>query len=103
MRGTARYPLVASRRATRGRSNSPMKLAMIGLGRMGANMARRLMRGGHEVVAFDLDRAASAALGKEGAQPAATLADAAANMTTPRVFWVMVPAGSPTEKVVSDL
>jgi 6-phosphogluconate dehydrogenase len=80
-----------------------MKLAMIGLGRMGANMARRLMRGGHHVVAFDLDRAAVDALAKDGAEPAYTLAEAAAKLRGPRVFWVMVPAGGPTEKVVGEL
>src|SRR5262245_26825033 len=80
-----------------------MRLAMIGLGRMGANMARRLMRGGHEVVAYDVARDAVDELKKEGSKPAYTLADAAAAMTSPRVFWAMVPAGAVTEKVVTDL
>src|SRR5262245_19326963 len=80
-----------------------MRLAMIGLGRMGANMARRLMRGGHEVIAFDVTRDAVDALAKEGAKPAYTLAEAAAALKTPCVFWSMVPAGEVTEKVVHDV
>ncbi len=80
-----------------------MKIAMIGLGRMGANMARRLLRGGHEVVAYDRDPNNVAALQSEGAQPAASLADAVAKLTAPRVVWVMVPAGKPTEAVFEEL
>jgi 6-phosphogluconate dehydrogenase len=80
-----------------------MKIAMIGLGRMGANMARRLLRGGHQVVAFDLSRDAVSALAKEGAEPAHTLAEASAKLAPPRVFWVMVPSGEPTERTVREI
>ncbi len=80
-----------------------MKLAMIGLGRMGANMSRRLMRGGHAVVAFDLARANVDALAADGAIPAYTLEEAVRKLEAPRVFWVMVPSGGPTEGVVTAL
>ena len=80
-----------------------MKLAMIGLGRMGGNMARRLMQGGHQVVAFDLGEQSVRALAADGAEPAFTLREAVAKLSAPRVCWVMVPAGEPTEKVVDEL
>jgi 6-phosphogluconate dehydrogenase len=70
-----------------------MKLAMIGLGRMGANMVRRLCRDGHEVVAYDIDPATAAALADEvsGVSPAADLAGLLGALPTPRVVWLMVP------------
>ncbi|XXY49436.1 phosphogluconate dehydrogenase (NAD(+)-dependent, decarboxylating) [Sorangium sp. So ce269] len=80
-----------------------MKLAMIGLGRMGANMARRLMRGGHEVVAFDLNQDSVKQLGEEGAETASSLGEAVEKLASPRVVWVMLPAGAPTEHVVQEL
>ena len=80
-----------------------MRLGMIGLGRMGANIARRLMRGGHEVIAFDRDGAAVAALASEGAVPAASLAELASQLVERRIFWVMLPAGVPTESTVTML
>ncbi len=80
-----------------------MQLAMIGLGRMGANMARRLMRGGHEVVAFDRSRDSIDALAREGAVPAHTLAETVRKLSPPRVLWSMVPAGEHTESVVREL
>jgi len=70
-----------------------MRIAMVGLGRMGGDLTRRLMAGGHEVVVNDLDAAAVAELAREGAIGAASLDDMAAALTTPRVVWVMVPAG----------
>jgi 6-phosphogluconate dehydrogenase len=76
---------------------------MIGLGRMGANIARRLMRGGHEIVAFDRDLAAVATLVDEGAIGANSLAEVVAKFTTPRIFWVMLPAGVPTQSTVDEL
>ena len=69
-----------------------MQVGMIGLGRMGANMVRRFMRGGHECVAFDVSPTAVDALAAEGATPATTLDAFAAALTTPRVVWLMVPA-----------
>jgi len=80
-----------------------VRLAMIGLGRMGANIARRLMGGGHEIVAFDRDEAAVAALVADGAEGAASLEELAAKLQAPRIFWVMLPAGGPTEDTVAAL
>jgi 6-phosphogluconate dehydrogenase len=70
-----------------------MKIGMIGLGRMGANMARRLMRHGHEIVAFDRSSEAVDALAKEGATGAGSAADLVGKLPAPRVVWLMVPAG----------
>ena len=69
-----------------------MQLAMIGLGRMGASMVRRLIAKGHACVVYDVSSAAVAALKKEGATGAATLADLVAKTTQPRAIWLMVPA-----------
>ena len=69
-----------------------MQLAMIGLGRMGANIVRRLMRDGHECVVYDVNEAAIAQLEGEGAVGARSLGELAAKLTAPRVAWVMVPA-----------
>jgi len=80
-----------------------VRLAMIGLGRMGANIARRLMGGGHEIVAFDRDEAAVAALVADGALGASSLEELAAKLQAPRIFWVMLPAGGPTEDTVAAL
>ncbi len=80
-----------------------MRIGMIGLGRMGANISRRLLRGGHEVVAFDHDPAAVEALAADGALPAASLEELAANLTQRRIFWVMLPAGDPTESTIAAL
>ncbi len=70
-----------------------MQLGMIGLGRMGANIVRRLMRGGHECVVFDNNQAAVKELGGQGALGAASLAEFARRLTPPRAVWLMVPAG----------
>ncbi len=80
-----------------------MQLGMIGLGRMGANMARRLMRGGHECVVFDLNPKNVEALAADGATPALTLDEFAAKLKPPRAAWVMVPAGAATESTVTAL
>ena len=71
-----------------------MQLGMIGLGRMGANMVRRLMRGGHECVVHDIAPAAVRALQSEGAVGTADLEDFAEQLSTPRVVWLMVPAAA---------
>ena len=80
-----------------------MRLAMIGLGRMGANIARRLMRGGHEAVVFDRKPRAVEDMAKEGAIGAASLADLTTKLNSPRIFWVMLPAGGPTEDTIAEL
>jgi len=80
-----------------------MQLGMVGLGKMGANMVRRLMRGGHECIVTDLNPASIAALEKEGAKGAASLAELAKKLNQPRAVWIMVPAGDPTEKTVEQL
>jgi 6-phosphogluconate dehydrogenase len=80
-----------------------MQLGMIGLGKMGGNMVRRLMRAGHECVAFDLSADNVAKIASEGAKGSSSLADFAAKLTKPRAAWVMVPAGDPTEQTVMGL
>ena len=80
-----------------------MQLGMIGLGRMGANMVRRLMRAGHECVVFDRSPQSVEALAKEGAIGADSAADLVAKLDSPRAVWVMVPAGEITEAVVGEL
>lgn len=77
-----------------------MQLGMVGLGKMGANMTRRLMRDGHELVVTDLSKEAVAGLVNEGAEGVANLAEMADKLTSPRVAWVMVPAGAPTENTM---
>jgi 6-phosphogluconate dehydrogenase len=76
---------------------------MIGLGRMGGNMAKRLVDGGHEVVAFDRDPEAVKAAETDGAIGASSLADAVDKLEPPRHVWVMVPSGPPTQQTVDEL
>ena len=80
-----------------------MQLGMVGLGRMGGNMTRRLLRGGHEVVVYDPNEEAVILAEKEGANGASTLRDLVDGLATPRTVWVMVPAGETTEKAVDEL
>jgi 6-phosphogluconate dehydrogenase len=80
-----------------------VQIGMVGLGRMGANMARRLMRGGHTVVAYATDAGAVAQLAREGTAGATSLDDLVAQLTPPRAVWLMIPAGAATEQVVTDL
>jgi 6-phosphogluconate dehydrogenase len=80
-----------------------MEIAMIGLGRMGANMAQRLMRGGHKVVGYDPAETARALLEKSGAQTAATLEQMVGKLKAPRVVWLMVPAGEITDSTITNL
>src|SRR6478672_11547854 len=79
-----------------------MQLGMIGLGRMGANMVRRLLRGGHECVVFDMSAAAVAELTKEKAIGTASLAEFVKALKKPRAVWLMVPAGV-VDKSIADL
>jgi 6-phosphogluconate dehydrogenase len=80
-----------------------MKVGMVGLGKMGANMTRRLIEKGHEVVGFDLGAEARAAVAAYGADTAASLEEMAGKLSPPRVAWVMVPAGKATEETVDTL
>jgi 6-phosphogluconate dehydrogenase len=80
-----------------------MQLGMIGLGRMGGNIVRRLMRHGHECVVYDLAADAVKQLASEGAEGAGSLPDFVKKLRPPRVAWVMVPAGEPTEALVNKL
>ena len=80
-----------------------MQLGMVGLGRMGANLARRLMRNGHRCVVFNRTRGPVDALVREGAVGSSSLEDLVAKLDKPRAAWVMLPAGQPTENTVSEL
>lgn len=80
-----------------------MQLGMVGLGRMGGNMVRRLMRGGHQCVVSDLSPQNVSELAKEGATGSASLDDFVARLARPRAAWVMVPAGNATEQTVLAL
>ncbi len=79
-----------------------MQIGMVGLGRMGSNMARRLMKSGHEVVVHDLDAEAVAELAGEGAVATGSLEDLASKLTAPRAVWLMVPAAV-APRVVDDV
>jgi len=79
-----------------------MELGMIGLGRMGANMVRRLMRAGHKSVVYDTSAEAVTALAKEGATGAASLDDFLGKLTKPRVVWMMVPAAA-VDRAIADI
>src|SRR5438309_10749190 len=79
-----------------------MQMGMIGLGRMGANMVRRLLKGGHECVVFDVSPDSVKLLVKEGAIGASSLDDFAAKLKKPRVTWMMVPAGV-VEQTLAEL
>ncbi len=80
-----------------------MQLGVIGLGRMGGNIARRLMQGGHRCVVYDRDAKAVAELAKDGAVGAANLEAMREALTAPRIVWVMLPAGAPTDQTVEAL
>ncbi len=80
-----------------------MELGMVGLGRMGANMAERLIRAGHRVVAYDLDGDAIARLERKGAEPAETPRVLAEKLPSPRAIWLMVPAGEPVDATLRTL
>jgi len=80
-----------------------MRLGMVGLGRMGANMTRRLMRGGHEVVVTDLNPDNVKNMAGEGSIASTSLDDFVSKLGKPRIAWLMVPAGAPTEQTVQAL
>jgi 6-phosphogluconate dehydrogenase len=80
-----------------------MQLAMVGLGKMGANMTKRLLEQGHELVVTDLSEAAIKEAETTGAKGASNLKDLANKLDSPRVVWVMVPSGNPTESTIMQL
>jgi len=80
-----------------------MQIAIVGLGKMGGNMVKRLLGGGHQVVAYDRDAAAVEHLVNDGAVGASSLADVVAKLQGPRAVWIMVPAGKPTEDTIVEL
>jgi 6-phosphogluconate dehydrogenase len=80
-----------------------MQLAMIGLGRMGGNMTERLLRGGHDVVAFDRSADVVQKYAQLGATGAGSLGDVGRALKAPRVVWIMVPAGAPVDQTIDEL
>ena len=80
-----------------------MQLGMIGLGRMGGNMARRLMRAGHQVVGYATEPESVKQLASEGGTGASSLQDLVQKLRKPRAAWLMIPAGEPTETTARAL
>ena len=80
-----------------------MQLGMIGLGRMGANMTLRLMRGGHDVVVYDRNPESVSASAKDGAEPALSVEELVAKLAPPRHVWMMVPSGAPVTATIEAL
>ncbi len=80
-----------------------MDVAMVGLGRMGANMARRLLRDGHRVVVWNRTWARAEELGAEGAEPVRELANVVKALAPPRAIWIMLPYGDPTQAAIDEL
>ena len=84
-------------------TDTPMQLGMVGLGRMGAGIVRRLMRDGHRCVGYDVSPDAVAAIAADGAVGADSIADFTSKLEPPRAAWVMVPAGEITDKTIAEL
>jgi 6-phosphogluconate dehydrogenase len=84
-------------------TGTPMRIGMVGLGRMGANLVRRLIRDGHSCVVYDIDTDAVAALKTDGATAATSVTDLVEQLSPPRAVWVMVPAGDITAKTIDEL
>ena len=80
-----------------------MQLGLIGLGKMGGNMTKRLVLGGHNIVVFDRNPAAVSASAADGAIAAQSLPDLVSQLAVPRAIWIMVPSGDPTEQTILDL
>ena len=84
-------------------TDTPMQLGMVGLGRMGGGIVRRLMRDGHTCVGYDIHPDAVKAIEADGAAGASSLEEFAAKLEKPRAAWVMVPAGDITDKTITAL
>jgi len=84
-------------------TTTPMQIGMVGLGRMGAGLVRRLMRDGHRCVGYDVSPDAVAAIAADGAVGADSIADFVSKLEPPRAAWVMVPAGEITDKTIAEL
>ena len=80
-----------------------MQIGMVGLGKMGGNMTSRLLKGGHEVVVIDHNEDAINKAEAEGADGADSLEELVGKLKTPRIVWIMVPAGDPTESLLNEL
>jgi len=80
-----------------------MKLGMVGLGRMGANMTERLLTGGHEIVGFDFNADSRKRVVDKGAEEAGSLEDIVEKLALPRVIWLMIPAGEPVDQTIQSL
>ena len=80
-----------------------MRIGFIGLGRMGANMVRRLLRDDHEIVAYNRTPEKTREIAREGAEPAFTIAELVGKLQKPRAVWIMVPAGDATEAQIEEL
>src|ERR1700728_46050 len=80
-----------------------MELGMIGLGRMGANMAQRLVQGGHRVAGFDPDQQVRKSVESKGIEAAATLEALVSKLKAPRALWLMVPAGEVVDQTIEAL
>jgi 6-phosphogluconate dehydrogenase len=92
--------------ARRGKTNlkgNSMDIGMIGLGRMGANMAERLVRGGHRVVGFARNASSRRSVEQRGAASAASLGELVAKLEAPRLLWLMIPAGAPVDAAIAEL
>jgi len=80
-----------------------MKIGMVGLGKMGGNMTTRLLKGGHEVVVFDRNADKRERAAAEGAITATDLGSVVSQLDPPRLIWIMIQAGAPTEAVIEAL
>lgn len=80
-----------------------MKIGFVGLGKMGTNMVERLIKGGHDIVAFDLNEQAKKSVEKKGAGVSESLEDLVNKLDVPRAVWIMVPSGKPTEDTINSL
>src|SRR5205807_1126940 len=80
-----------------------MQIGLVGLGRMGMNMGRRWLKGGHEIVAYNRTYAKTEELAKEGAKPTKSLQELVQTLKAPRVTWLMLPAGEATDEHLDEL